>query len=75
MRKKLEHEITTRCASCGRFMSPLSPGTSSWQTWTLDMSGDPDLHDPIFQCAPCTKANGYKHSNCGNPERYQWLNH
>jgi len=38
------------------------------------MTGFPDLHDPVFQCAPCTDKHGYQHSNCGNPERYQWRN-
>lgn len=63
-----------RCQSCGRFVSPGAPGVSSWQTWSYCMDGSPDLHDPVFQCSPCTDKHGYEFSNCHPPSAYQWRN-
>ena len=58
-----------RCVSCGKFMS-LGPGVSWAQSWSYDMSGFPDLHEPRFQCAPCTEKHGRLETNCAYPERY-----
>lgn len=63
-----------RCETCGQFLDPSAPGVSSWQTWGYCMDGSPDLHDPVFQCSPCTNKYGYQNSNCQHPERYQWRN-
>jgi len=61
-----------RCVSCGRFMSFL-PGASWAQSWSYDMSGFPDLHDPRWQCAKCTDKHGPLTGNCAHPERYSGL--
>lgn len=63
-----------RCRRCGRYVNPVAPGVSSWQSWTYCMDGSPDLNDPVFQCSPCTDKNGYEFSNCHPPSAYQWRN-
>ncbi len=52
-----------RCCSCGRFIS-IRPGVSWGQSWSYDMDGTPNLHDPLWHCAECTDAYGPPPSNC-----------
>lgn len=59
-----------RCVSCGRFVSVGAPGTSWAQSWSYDMDGCPNLHDPRWQCADCTQKHGALGTNCAHPERY-----
>lgn len=61
-----------RCVSCGRFMQ-IKPGASWAQSWSYSMDGTPDLHDPRFQCAPCTEQHGRLDTNCAHPERYSGI--
>lgn len=63
-----------RCDKCGRFVQQLAPGVSWCQTWSYDMSGTPDLHDPTYRCSPCTDKHGVKVTNCAHPERYSGRN-
>ncbi len=58
-----------RCVSCGRFMR-FEAGASWAQSWKYCMDGSPELNDPKWQCAPCTKKNGPLDTNCAYPERY-----
>lgn len=59
----------TRCVACGKFMR-FEPGVSYSQNWSYAMDGSPDLHDPRFQCRPCTEKHGPLSTNCAHPERY-----
>jgi len=61
--------MAEKCITCGRFIS-WKPGVSWAQTWSYDMDGTPSLHDPRFQCAPCTEKHGALMTNCHHPERY-----
>lgn len=63
-----------KCDTCGRFVRADSPGVSTSQSWSYDMSGTPDLHDPTYRCSPCTDKRGVKPSNCHPPEAYAWRN-
>lgn len=58
-----------KCDCCGRFIK-FGAGVSWAQTWSYDLNGCPDLHDPKFRCAPCTEKNGPRETNCAYPERY-----
>ena len=58
-----------KCVSCGKFIK-WQPGVSWAQSWSYDMDGTPDLHDPRHQCAPCTEKHGPLNTNCAHPERY-----
>lgn len=43
------------CSTCGRFMSPMTPGSS----WVFVPSSDaPSYEEDRWQCAPCTKKHG-----------------
>lgn len=53
-----------KCDCCGRFIAAAAPGVSWSQSWSYDMSGCPDLHDPTYRCSPCTDINGIKPTNC-----------
>lgn len=59
-----------KCDVCGRFINLATPGTSYAQTWSFDMGGEPNLHDPHFRCAMCTQEHGMAETNCAHPERY-----
>jgi len=52
------------CDVCGRFVSIGAPGVSWSRTWSHDMSGCPDLHDPKYRCSPCTDKAGVGWTNC-----------
>lgn len=56
--------FATNCDRCGRFMSQGAPGASWSRTWSHDMSGCPELDDPVFRCAPCTARHGVGWTNC-----------
>lgn len=58
-----------KCTTCGKFMS-YKPGASWAQNWSYDMSGEPDLHDPVWQCVDCTTKYGLLDTNCANPAAY-----
>lgn len=61
--------MSPNCVTCGKFMR-VGPGASWAQSWSYDMGGFPDLHDPRFQCASCTEKYGRLETNCAHPERY-----
>jgi hypothetical protein len=61
--------MSERCVNCGRFFR-LEPGVSWAQSWSYDMDGSPDLHDPRFRCRTCTDKHGPLGTNCHYPERY-----
>ncbi len=63
-----------RCAACGHFVNPSAPGVSWGQSWSYDMSGEPNLHDPEFMCSACTDKHGGPPTNCAHPERYSGRN-
>ncbi len=63
-----------RCVTCGKFMS-FKPGASWAQSWSTGYGGEPDLHDPRWQCAPCTEKEGPLLTNCAYPERYSGVIH
>lgn len=63
-----------KCDTCGRFVKESAPGVSTSQSWSYDMSGTPDLHDPTFRCSPCTDKRGVKPTNCLQPSSYAWRN-
>lgn len=58
-----------KCVSCGRFFK-YEPGASWAQSWSTGWGGEPDLHDPRWQCKPCTEKHGPLGTNCAYPERY-----
>lgn len=62
-------QVRDKCVSCGRFFK-YDAGASWAQFWSYDMSGEPDLKDPRWQCAACTDKHGPLETNCANPERY-----
>lgn len=62
------------CDICGRFVSVGGPGVSWGQSWSYDMSGTPDLHDPTYRCSSCTDKHGIVETNCAYPERYHGRN-
>lgn len=62
--------FSIRCVSCGRFMAEGAIGASWAQSWSYDMTGFPNLHDPRFQCPTCTSKHGSLETNCAHPERY-----
>jgi len=61
--------LPTRCVSCGRFLK-FEVGCSWAQSWSYCMDGTPDLHDPRWQCKPCTEKHGPLTTNCANPQWY-----
>lgn len=61
-----------RCVNCGRFFR-FGPGVSWAQSWSYEMDGFPNLHDPRFQCKPCTEEHGPLGTNCAHPERYSGI--
>jgi hypothetical protein len=61
--------MVERCTTCGKFMR-YEPGASWAQSWSTGYDGSPDLHDPRWQCAPCTETYGPLSTNCAYPERY-----
>lgn len=61
-----------RCVSCGKFLR-FESGVSWAQSWSYAYDGSPDLHDPRFQCKPCTNANGPLATNCAHPEWYSGI--
>lgn len=63
-----------RCDRCGQYVTTTSPGVSWCQTWSYDMGGTPNLHDPTYRCSPCTDKHGVEPTNCGNPENYHGRN-
>jgi len=66
--------LPERCEFCGRFVSQDGPGVSWRQTWSYDMDGTPNLHDPRYRCSPCTDVHGIGATNCANPSRYSGRN-
>lgn len=62
------------CDTCGRFIKYDAPGVSWSQTWSYDMDGTPDLHDPGYRCGPCSEKCGPRGTNCQHPEQYSGQN-
>lgn len=58
-----------QCGACGKFMK-CETGASWAQQWSYSMDGSPELHEPRWQCKPCTDQHGPLDTNCGSPERY-----
>jgi len=65
-------DFPNKCVSCGRFFK-YETGASWAQQWSYDRFGHPDLHDPEWQCKPCTEKHGPLGTNCAHPERYSGL--
>jgi hypothetical protein len=63
-----------KCDACGRFIKYDAPGVSWSRTWSYDMSGTPDLHDPRYRCGQCTTRRGPLQTNCAHPDRYSGIN-
>lgn len=57
-------EHIENCDICGRFVSIGAPGASWSQQWWHDMSGFPELGDPVWRCSPCTDKHGVAPTNC-----------
>lgn len=51
------------CDCCGKFVA-MKPGASWAQSWSYDMAGEPDLHDPEWRCVSCTEKFGRIEGNC-----------